>query len=101
MLRNNFTFATEDGVESFVLGPGERKKIYITYSPENTDYLEDILYVNTTCLYFSIPIYASTGLARITLPDYNFGQVYVGSCSTTGNSITITNNGDVDLVITD
>ncbi len=81
-----------------LLGPGQQCDVEITFTPEGGP-AADKLTLYTECLYFNISVTGGSGIPKIRVTDKDFGQVLVETCSPNG-TITITNTGNKDLVIT-
>ncbi len=85
--------------------PGESKKFYVTFTPITEEYQEGYIYFNFNATNLRDSIYVTgTGVGDTTLPEFtitplslDFGTVLTGESKTI--TVTITNTGDANLVI--
>ncbi|MDR0927058.1 MAG: T9SS type A sorting domain-containing protein [Ignavibacteria bacterium] len=96
---DNGAFEIAEGKGVVTLGPGQRHRIIISYTPQSSATVSNMLEIYTSCLYFEIPVFGGAGLPRIRVTDCGFGQVFV-STTAGPNTIEIENLGSMDLVVT-
>ncbi|MBR3090955.1 MAG: hypothetical protein IKH10_03055, partial [Bacteroidetes bacterium] len=87
------------------LGPDEEQEIEITYNPTISSITLDQITLYTDCLQFNLRISGSCGLPKIKVSDIDFGDILVGTKTRYNQkgsavTLTITNNGASDLIIT-
>ena len=98
LMKNNTEVDLNDPI---TFEPEEEIMVVLSFNPQNTGNFSEQLMIYTQCLYWNLYMYGScSGYPRITVTDYDFGNVFVEVRSVTGGSVKIINNGNMPLTIT-